>query len=302
MLTALRHTVPMLMRLPTWLRGGVILAIIAASTLAHGSVLLLAALFKALAPAGARRGWNARLAGIAESWIGVNSALIRRGTRTRFEVELPAGLEREGSYLVLANHRSWVDIPVLQHVFNRRIPLLRFFLKQELIWVPVLGVAWWALDFPFMKRSSRARDLEATRRACEKFRDIPVAVMNFVEGTRFTPQKQAEGSDYRHLLRPKAGGVAFVLEALGGVLRGVLDVTVAYPAGTPSVWDLVFDRLPLVRVHVRELALPAGQGDYEHDPAVRARFQEWINALWREKDARLAPMLEDRGGGSTGSP
>ena len=114
--------------------------------------------------------------------------------------------------------------------------------------------------------------------------------MNFVEGTRFTPGKRGEGSPYTHLLRPKAGGVAFVLDALGGVLRGVLDVTLAYPAGTPSVWDLVFDRIPLVRLHVRELAVPDVRGDYENDPAFRARFQEWINDLWAEKDARLDAM------------
>ena len=317
MLTALRHTVPMLFALPLPLRVPLIVATIAASTLLHCAVLMAAALAKALAPAAARPRWSDRLARIAESWIGVNSALIRHGTRTRFELELPEGLHREASYLVLANHQSWVDIPVLQYVFNRRVPLLRFFLKQELIWVPLLGVAWWALDFPFMRRYSKERlarrpelagtDIDATRRACEKFREVPVAVMNFVEGTRFTAEKHAKGSPYRHLLRPKAGGVAFVLDAMGGMLQGVLDVTVVYPGGRPTLGQLVCGRIPAVRMHVRVLPVPAEAigADYESDPEFRARFQEWINGLWAEKDARIEamqPASGDRGGGSRGSP
>ena len=302
MVPALGHTVPMLLRLPLPLRVPLIVLVIAGSTLAHCAVLMAAALGKALAGARARPRWNARLVRVAESWIGVNSALIRHGTRTRFTLDVPAGLRREASYLVLCNHQSWVDIPVLQYVFNRRIPLLRFFLKQELIWVPLLGVAWWALDFPFMRRYSKQQlarrperagtDIDATRRACEKFREIPVAVMNFVEGTRFTPQKHGAGSPYRHLLRPKAGGVALVLDAMGAVLHGVLDVTLVYPGGKPTVWDLICDRIPEVRLHARELPVPAESigADYEQDAEFRAAFQQWVNDLWAQKDARIEAL------------
>jgi 1-acyl-sn-glycerol-3-phosphate acyltransferase len=289
--------------LPLWLRAPLLVLLQFGNTLLNVGVLLLATLGKALAPSHRRPRWNRRLTDIAERWIGFNSLLIDRCTRTRIEVELPPALQREGSYLVLANHQSWVDIPVLQHVFNRRIPLLRFFLKRELIWVPFLGAAWWALDFPFMQRYTREQlarrpelagtDIDATRRACAKFREIPVAVMNFVEGTRFTAEKHArQGSPYRHLLRPKAGGVAFVIDAMGGALQGILDVTVHYPNGRPSLLDLLFDRVRAVRVHVMERPIPADAvgGDYEADEAFRARFQGWINGLWAEKDARLAAM------------
>lgn len=297
----------MLLALPLPLRAALLIAIVATSTALHVTVLMGAALGKALAGIHARRRWNERLVRIAESWIGVNSALIQRATHTRFELDLPDGLRRDASYLVLSNHQSWVDIPVLQRVFNRRIPLLRFFLKQELIWVPLLGVAWWALDFPFMRRYSKERlarrpelagsDIDATRRACEKFRQIPVSVMNFVEGTRFTSEKHARGSPHKHLLRPKAGGVAFVLDAMGGALQGVLDVTLVYPDGKPSVWGLLCNRIPQVRVHVRELAVPSNAigADYESDAEFRAKFQAWINTLWSQKDERIARMLPDQG-------
>ena len=289
------------------LRAALVLLLIVIHTLLHALPLLLLALCKVLLPfEGLRKAIGRWLAAIAESWIGANTWMVDTLTRTRFQVSGDRDLQVDGHYLVLANHQSWVDIIVLQKVFNRRIPLLRFFLTRQLFWVPVLGLAWWALDFPFMGRYSRReiaknpelgkRDMEATRRACEKFRALPVAVMNFVEGTRFTPEKHArQASPYRHLLKPKSGGVAFVIDAMGGALHGVLDVTIAYPAGRPTMIDLMGGRIPEVRVLVKQRPIPTGvmDGRYQDDRAVRARFQQWMNGLWQEKDADLQRLLED---------
>ena len=292
------------------LRVALILSVVAASTVLHVVPLLAVALLKALLPGRRLRlACNRLLTAIAESWIAVNNFLIDHCSGARLEVAGVGQVQADGHYLVLANHQSWVDILVLQKVFNRRIPLMRFFLKRELIWVPLLGLAWWALDFPFMGRHTRAqiarnpelgrRDMEATRRACEKFRDIPVAVMNFVEGTRFTPDKHArQDSPYRHLLKPKSGGVAYVLDAMGDALHGILDVTIAYPGGRPTLFDLLAGRMRSVRVSVRQRPLPAdvprsGDGDGR---AQRARFQQWMNGIWREKDEEMARLLESAGG------
>ncbi|MBN8480519.1 MAG: acyltransferase [Xanthomonadales bacterium] len=280
--------------------------LVLASTLLHATLLFALAALKLLMPLPVLRGSLSRvLAAIGESWIAVNSWLIRRLAGTRITVNTVEGLRRDGWYLVVSNHQSWVDIPVLQAVFNRRIPLLRFFLKQQLIWVPVLGLAWWALDFPFMKRYSketldrhpqlRGKDIEATRRACEKYRSLPVSVMNFVEGTRFTAQKQAsQGSPYRHLLLPRAGGIAFVLGAMDRLIEAVVDVTIVYPAGRPSVADLFCGRVREVRVDVRVLPPPA-VGDYENDAASREAFQAWLNALWADKDRAIERMSDAPG-------
>ncbi len=287
------------------LRVFLIALLLAANTVLHVVPLLVVAVVKALLPIERLRAASSRwLTGIAESWIGVNGWMLDRFSRTRVHVEEDAVLEPDGHYLVLANHQSWVDIVVLQRVFNRRIPLMRFFLKQQLIWVPLLGVAWWALDFPFMARHTReqiqrrpelaGRDIEATRRACEKFRAIPVAIMNFVEGTRFTPAKhERQESPYRHLLKPRAGGVAFVLDAMGDGLHAILDVTIAYPGGRPSLVDLIANRVPEVRVQVRQRAIPVelAGGDYQSDADFRARFQQWINGVWLEKDADMERLL-----------
>ena len=298
----------MLAFVPFFLRIPVVGLLIAISTVVHCTVLFVVAFLKWLLPIRPiRRGLDHVLIGIAESWIGTNGLLFALFTRTHFHVEGLEGLRRDGHYLVLANHQSWVDIPVLQKVFNRRIPLLRFFLKQQLFWVPLLGLAWWALDFPFMRRYSRAqlarrpelagRDIAATRRACARFADIPVAIMNFVEGTRFTPGKHArQASPYRHLLRPKAGGAAFVIDAMGTGLHAVLDVTLVDPGGAPSLADLFADRVAEVHVHVRELPIPAelARGDYQGDADYRARFQDWITTLWQAKDARIDAVLAGR--------
>ena len=279
--------------------------LIGVSTLLHVVPLFMVALVKALLPfSAARRPCNKVLGAIAESWVGFNNRMIGLVTRTRFIATIDAELLRDGHYLVLANHQSWVDILVLQKVFNRRAPFLRFFLKRQLFWVPVLGLAWWALDFPFMRRYSReqlarhpeliGKDIEATRRACERFRDIPVSMTNFVEGTRFTAHKRAATrSPYRHLLRPKAGGAAFVIDAMRDGLHAILDVTIVYPGGTPTMLDLFGNRIREVRIDVRRRPIPREffGGDYQNDAAFRQRFKAWMSAIWQEKDARIEAML-----------
>ena len=298
----------MLTFLPRFLRIPLALLLLLLNSVLHIVPLMALALIKVVVPVAAvRKPLSRVMVAIAESWIGVNNALFRVFTRIDWQVEGLQGLRREGNYLVLCNHQSWVDIAVLQNVFNRRIPFLRFFLKQQLIWVPLLGMAWWALDFPFMKRYSaqtlmrhpelQGKDRETTRKACEKFRHLPVSVMNFAEGTRFTPAKHAaQKSPYRHLLRPKAGGVAFVLDAMGEALHAVLDVTIVYPEGPCTMMDLLAGRVHAVRVNVRERALdPAWIGSYDQDPAFRGRIKTWMQTLWQEKDDRMALMQQQDG-------
>ncbi len=189
---------------------------------------------------------------------------------------------------------------MLQHLFIRRIPLLKLFLKQQLIWVPIMGLAWWALEFPFMRRHSeeflkkhpemRGKDQATTRKACEKFALIPTSVMNFLEGTRFTRAKHArQQSPYKHLLKPKAGGIALALNAMGDKFQAILDVTIVYPDGTPTFTQFLSGKLRRVIVRVRTLPVPQdlAQGDYAGDAAVREAYQQWVHQLWLDKDAQI---------------
>lgn len=247
----------------------------------------------------------------ATAWVGVNNLNQRMTSRTQWDVKGIDALSMNDWYLVIANHRSWVDILVLQRVFNRKIPFLKFFLKKELIWVPVLGLAWWALDFPFMQRYKKSflakhphlkgKDLETTRKACEKFRFKPVSVMNFVEGTRYTDAKhKRQGSPFTNLLKPKAGGIAFVLEAMQSHLHKLVDVTINYPDGTPTFWDFVSGSVKRiqVRVSVQSIDVLRDSGvigeDYFNNKEERVVFQKWLNEVWQNKEAEMATLAQPR--------
>ncbi len=292
--------------MPAWLRVWIAFGGVLVNCIVHIVPLMLIALLKVvLRWPGARAFFDRWLMAIAASWIDFNSTLFERLTDTRLHVTgLPDPMP-EGHFLVVCNHQSWVDIPVLQKLLNRRLPLLRFFLKSQLIWVPLLGMAWWALDFPFMKRYSReqiqrrpelaGRDIEATRRACKKFRKIPVSVVNFVEGTRFTSKKhKSQASPFEYLLKPRAGGTAFVVDAMGDSLDTLVDVTLVYPHGCGELVDLFANRIPEIRVDFQIMPIPEElrRGDYQNDPDFRRRFQEWLNTLWHDKDERIRRMHE----------
>ncbi len=291
--------------LPAPLIGMLSLMVLVLNTLFWAVPLFSVALVKLLIPLPAvRQRLSALLTELAERWIAVNSWVLRVIQRAPLQVTGLAGLRHDGWYLICCNHTSWADIPLLQRVFAQRIPFLRFFLKQELIWVPLLGLAWWALDFPFMQRytpaylakhpEKRGVDSATTRRACEKFRTRPTAVLNFLEGTRYTAAKhQAQNSPYAHLLRPKAGGMASAVAAMGTMFEAILDVTIIYRDGPVELWGLLCGRLGRVVIHIEQRPLPPEwlNGDYANDPVFRAAFQAWVQQIWEEKDARIGREL-----------
>lgn len=266
--------------------------------------VLLAALVRVVVPVeGCRRSCRQFARRAAELWVGIVVRIFRACYDTRHEVTGDLDADRSQSYLLLANHVSWVDVLVLLEAFDGRVPFYHFFLKKPLIWLPLIGVACWALDYPFLNLytreylerhpEKRGEDLEIARAACERIRGLPATVVTFPEGRLFTPERHRQSEPpYRHLLRPRAGGTALVLSAMGDRLDALLDVTIHYPDGAPRLWHFLANRVPRVRVHVRQRAVPAAmtQGDYPSDPAFRAQFREWLNDIWREKDELLEEM------------
>lgn len=245
---------------------------------------------------------NKTLDAIACYWIYCNNAGLKITRTINWEVTGVNNLSKKSWYMVIANHQSWTDIVVLQKIFTGKIPFLKFFLKKELMWVPILGLAWWALDFPFMRRYSQSflmkyphlkgKDIEITKKACQKFKDIPVSIMNFVEGTRFTPQKHAkQESPYKNLLKPKSGGVGFVFSTMGSMITSILNVTIVYPQGQASFWDFLCGKVNTIKVHVEEIQVTDDFiGDYVDDPVFKNTFQRWLNDLWYQKDIRIDMM------------
>jgi 1-acyl-sn-glycerol-3-phosphate acyltransferase len=289
----------MLARLPAALRGALTGLMLMLNTVIVASCLVPPALLKLLVPAKAlRRVCDHLMNALASGWVANNNAWIAAVSPRPWDVQGVQGLHEKGWYLVSSNHQSWVDILVLQRIFHGHIPFLKFFLKQELIWVPVIGLAWWALDFPFMKRGkgsgARQNDLKTTREACEKFKLIPTSVINFVEGTRFTPAKHAaQRSPYRHLLKPKIGGLGIALATMGEQFEALLDVTIVYPHGAPEFWDLLCGRIDVVIVRVQQRDIPPQVlgGDPIGDKAYRQHIGAWVDTQWSEKDRLIDELL-----------
>lgn len=247
---------------------------------------------------------NKILQWIGENWIACNSGWMWLTQKTEWDVQGVENLNHEGWYMVVSNHQSWVDILVMQHLLNRKIPLLKFFIKRELIRVPLMGFAWWALDYPFLYRHNSeylkkhpeqaGKDFEATRKACEKFSTIPTSVMNFLEGTRFTPKKhEKQKSEYQFLLRPKSGGLALALNVMGEKFHSMLDITIVYPEGIPGFGDFLCGKVKRITVRMRTVEIPQKllHGDYENDLDFRQSMHSWVQALWKEKDEQIQALV-----------
>lgn len=286
-------------------RGILTFLLYLAFTTAIFIVFLFFALLKFILPVPRIRGILNRILDTLASgcWVYCANLTHRVLTQTRFHVHGMADVRVNRWCLLLSNHQSWVDILVIIRVFYGTLPPYKFFIKKELLWVPMMGFCFWAMDYPIMRRYSKkaikenpdlkGMDQEAARKACEKFSAYPVTIMNFPEGTRFTPAKhRAQQSPYKHLLIPRAGGTALALYATGAFFEQIIDLTIVYPGKTPGLWDYFCGRCDDVIVDIRRRPLtPDLVGDYFQDPDFKARFQKWTNDLWAEKDARIGYYL-----------
>ncbi len=238
-------------------------------------------------------------------WCEGLALLLHLNPWLKWDVQGLEGLNKKNWYLLISNHHSWADIVVLCVLFRKHIPMNKYFLKQQLAWVPFIGLACWALDMPFMRRYSRGyllrhperrgKDVETTRRSCEKFRSHPTTIVNFVEGSRFTAEKKRETrSPYHNLLPPKAAGIAMALNVLGAQFDKLLNVTLCYPDNnTRPFYDMLSGRL--TRIVVRISLVPIGEelhGDYVNDKNFKRGFQRWLNGLWEEKDRQLTDIMQ----------
>ena len=290
------------------LRAAVIILLLVLNTILWGSLVFLGGLVKLFTFGRGRRRVILTLSWFADRWVQFNDWTFDTFLDTEWRVEGFDGLRSDGRYLMICNHVCWVDIfAVLRGMRSGNAPFIRFFLKSGLLWFPIVGQACAALEFPFMRRytpeylkrhpEKRGRDLATTRKACERYQHIPVTIANFLEGTRFTRDKhEFQQSPYRHLLRPRVSGLAFVLASLGDQLDAMLDVTLVFPHRDVTMWDFVTNRVPWIVVSSRRIEIPA---DFR-TPAIvepgptRERFKEWVETLWREKDELIERVVKSR--------
>lgn len=237
---------------------------------------------------------------LVSSWCQFNSAYINLTQNINWQISGLENIVLNDWYLLIANHQSWLDIVVLQYLFTKKIPMFKFFIKDQLKWVPLLGFSWWAMGCPFMKRYSKeylvkyphkkGKDMEVTRKAITLLQHSPATIMNFIEGTRFTASKKAmQQSPYQHLLKPKAGGLSFVISAMGKKIDSLLDVTIVYANEEHSLWDFLCHKVEGIKVHIRQIPIPPAFSNEKlfNDLQTQNEFRQWLNQQWDEKDALI---------------
>jgi 1-acyl-sn-glycerol-3-phosphate acyltransferase len=288
------------------LKGIIAAAWLALNTLLVGAPIIVSAGVRKLVPrARARSRISARMDRFIDIWVRNNRFLYRvlgiAEAKVRWQDAPP---RPDGWYLVISNHQSWSDILMLQDLMLDRIPPLKFFVKWELLWLPIVGFCMWLLDFPFLRRYGAEQlarnpgladvDRHATLAACERFRSHPTSVLIFTEGSRFSKEKhRLQSSPFRHLLTPKIGGIAYVLNALGDRLDRLVDVTLVYPDGVPTFWDFLCGRSRHVEVEIRSIEIPAAilAASRRDDDGARAELKAWVSELWQQKDLRIGERL-----------
>lgn len=284
-------------------RGLTVGSVMTGSTFFHGPPVLALGLTKLVKQSQKVDKTNIQ---ITNSWLGVNNWLIDHvlpHLKWDITVDKNLDLSMQGRYLMTCNHQSWVDTTVNQYFGLTRMPLTRFFTKWELIFIPFVGQAFKILGFPMMKRHTKqeieknpelkTRDMEEARKACEQLLSQPFTLLNYLEGTRFTPEKhQQQNSPYQNLLKPKAGGLALALNILGDQIDAFVDMTIFYPDGAPGYGEFWLGEVGRIAVNLRKIEIPDWvlSGNYEDDDEYRAQFQAWVDHLWTEKDQLISQM------------
>jgi len=286
-------------------RGLTVGSVITGSTFLHGPPVLALGLTKLIKNSRKIDETNIE---ITNRWLAVNNWLIEHVlSDLKWDITIDENLDlsMQGRYLMTCNHQSWVDTTVNQYFGLTRMPLTRFFTKWELIFIPFVGQAFKILGFPMMKRHSKeqiaknpdlkTRDLEEARKACQQLVSQPYTLLNYLEGTRFTQEKHdQQKSPYKHLLKPKAGGLALALNILEDNIDALVDMTIVYPDGVPGYGDFWLGNVNRIAVNLRKIEIPAWVkgGNYEEDEEYRKRFQAWVHQIWTEKDQLIESIQQ----------
>ena len=205
-------------------------------------------------------------------------------------------------YMAMSNHQSWADIFILLTVANYKLPLLKFFMKKELWWIPFVFLANKTLNMPFVNRHTkkeieknpllRTLDYENTLKSCKRFLRTPSTIFSYAEGTRFTNEKHIQqGSKYKNLLEPKIGGMATALSAMPNI-NTLVDYTLVYKSKKRDAWSFAKGDMKHAKVLVSKYKIPESlkNKNYSIDKNYRDEFKNWIEGIWAEKDKKIEEL------------
>ena len=236
---------------------------------------------------------------VGELWIFTNKIWVKALHNPKWQIIGKENIKSDGWTIATSNHQSFADIFLLQDITNRKMPMLKFFMKYVLIYVPVIGLSWWALDMPFLKRYTKkqlennpelhGKDVREMKRALKHYALYPVTVFSFAEGTRFTIKKNLhQKSPFKNLLKPKEGGLATAL-SLVNEIDSLIDFTIKFDTKKRSFWDYLCGRMNSVKVIIREIKIPAKflNIDLLENKILRSEFKDWLQDIWNEKDTLI---------------
>ena len=236
---------------------------------------------------------------VGELWIFTNKIWVKALHNPKWQIIGKENIKSDGWTIATSNHQSFADIFLLQDITNRKMPMLKFFMKYVLIYVPVIGLSWWALDMPFLKRYTKkqlknnpelhGKDVREMKRALKHYALYPVTVFSFAEGTRFTIKKNLhQKSPFKNLLKPKEGGLATAL-SLVNEIDSLIDFTIKFDTKKRSFWDYLCGRMNSVKVIIREIKIPAKflNIDLLENKILRSEFKDWLHDIWNEKDTLI---------------
>lgn len=291
-----------------FVRGCIATLLIITNMLVHATLTLIFGFLVWLIP----HNWKLSVCGqrfvllIPRSWSFFNFMILQMSSYGKWDIQGDVALSRKQWYILISNHQSWVDILILGGFFCNKIPPIKFFMKKELIWtLPIAGVCCYLLGYPMMERHTRAdirknpalkgKDIETTKKACQKFKALPTTVINFSEGTRYTQAKSdKQGSPHKHLLKPKAAGTAIVINEMVDCLAGILNVTINYDSENISFFNILCGNFKRISLHYELLPIePEMLGNYFEDRQYRSQFQRWLNETWERKDQLLDELDND---------
>jgi 1-acyl-sn-glycerol-3-phosphate acyltransferase len=240
------------------------------------------------------RGINRRT---ADAWWG-SFALVSRllhGVKAQFTGDR---LPLRENVLLVANHQQMTDVCFLI-LLARRCRAggdTKWFVKEPVKYVPLLGWGMLFLDNLFVKRSW-ARDRASIERTFHRINEgrVPIWLMLFAEGTRMTPEKleasrriarRKKREPYRHVLMPRTKGFTASVLGLRDHLDAIYDVTIGYEEGSPTLWQFICGFARTAHLHVRRHPI-AELPESERDLA------RWLLDRYADKDDRLDRFYRD---------
>ena len=237
---------------------------------------------------------------IGELWIEINSLWVINLHKPNLEIIGEENLNGNSWFLSTSNHQSAADIFIVQYITNRKIPMLKFFIKYELIYVPIIGICWWALDMPFLKRYTqdqikknpklKGRDYKKMKKSLEHYSLHPVSIFSYAEGTRFSEKKHAyQKSEFKNLLKPKEGGLAVALSNVNKI-KELIDITIIYDSENLSFWNYLCGNIKNIKIFISKIKIPEKYlvETLISSEELRSDFKLWLNNRWKEKDILIS--------------